>query len=301
MIQRGKLQFAVFACTLASMLAGAAAANAGSAKGTAAPANGWQFSFTPYGWMTNLNGDATVRGREVEINEDFFEIVEKSDSLLAWMSYFEARKGRFAFFTDFVWADLGFPGHIDVQRSRPLATLNISGKAQLDYESFIVQSGIAYEVASWQGNAGGHTAFDLLGGARYWNQEVDLSVNVVGTVTVNIEQLGLEFERSRRFARSRSGTLEWIDPVVGARLRHQTAGGQEINLEGDVGGFGAGSEFSWQAVGTYGFDINVCGTPVHSVVGYRALAVDYSESGRRGRNGIDLVQHGPIMGVTLRW
>jgi hypothetical protein len=44
-----------------------------------------------------------VRGHTADINEDFISIVEKSDSLLAWMSYFEARKGRLAFFTDFVW------------------------------------------------------------------------------------------------------------------------------------------------------------------------------------------------------
>jgi hypothetical protein len=30
---------------------------------------------------------------------------------MALMGYFEARKGPFAFFTDVVWADLGFPGH----------------------------------------------------------------------------------------------------------------------------------------------------------------------------------------------
>jgi hypothetical protein len=37
------------------------------------------------------------------------------------------------------------------------------------------------------------------------------------------------------------------------------------------------------------------------VVGYRALAVDYSEDGRFGKNGLDVVQHGPVMGVTLTW
>ena len=41
------------------------------------------------------------------------------------------------------------------------------------------------------------------------------------------------------------------------------------------GGFGAGSDFSWQVVGTYGFDIHCFGTPLHTVIGYRALAVDF--------------------------
>ena len=72
-------------------------------------------------------------------------------------------------------------------------------------------------------------------------------------------------------------------------------------LEGDVGGFGVGSDFSWQVVGTYGFDVNCFRTPFHTVIGYRALAVDFSEKGRFGKNGVDDVQHGPVMGVSFRW
>jgi hypothetical protein len=52
-----------------------------------------------------------------------------------------------------------------------------------------------------------------------------------------------------------------------------------------VGGFGAGSDFSWQVVGTYGFDASLCGTPFHTVLRYRALAVDFSENGKFGKNG----------------
>ena len=38
-----------------------------------------------------------------------------------------------------------------------------------------------------------------------------------------------------------------------------------------------------------------------TVIGYRALAVDFSENGRFGKNGVDDVQHGPVMGVRFRW
>ena len=82
----------------------------------APPPSQWQFSFTPYGWMININGNVTARGHTVDVNENFFQIVEKSNSLMALMGYFEARKGPFAFFTDVVFADLGFPGHLQVQR-----------------------------------------------------------------------------------------------------------------------------------------------------------------------------------------
>jgi hypothetical protein len=265
----------------------------------------WEFSLTPYGWATSINGDITARGHKVDVNESFIEIVEKSDSLLAWMTYFEARKGRLAFFTDFVWADLGFPGNFNLTRD-PLgrfdrATLNIKGNAQLDYQELIIQSGVAYEIARWESAPGSFTALDLMGSARYWNQDVDLSLRLTGTLTVNLRELGLQLERSRRVAIARSGDLEWVDPVVGARIRHQIAPGREFMLLGDIGGFGAGSEFSWQAVATYGFDVNCFGSPLHTVIGYRALAVDFSENGQFGKNALDVVQHGPVMGVTFKW
>jgi hypothetical protein len=255
--------------------------------------------------MTNVNGDVTARGQTADINENFFQIVEKSNSLMALMGYFEARKGRFALFTDVVWMDLGFPGHFQAQRSPlkrfPNVVANVKAKAQLDYQSLIIQSGVAYEVARRQNASGSYTALDVLASARYWNQDADLSLHLTGSVTADIERLGLKLKRSGRVAVARSNDLEWVDPVVGARVRHQMAPGKELRLEGDVGGFGAGSEFSWQVVGTYGFDVNCFGKPLHTVIGYRALSVDYSENGRYGKEGLNFVQHGPVLGATLNW
>ena len=346
---------------LALVLAGAAPVLAANPEPPPSPPlNGWQFSFTPYGWAISINGNATARGHTTDINDNFFQIIEKSDSMLAWMSYFEARKGPFALFTDVVWADLGFPGHAhdDFNRQvsgRPFAqfpnvvvnvdaNLSIKAHAQVDYQSTIVQSGAALEIAKWSG-PGTRTALDLLGGARYWNQDLDVSVHLKGNLNVDVTAEATfdprdvlrtvvrnrGFKLNRRGARliqreverrmdgdvtiermvnievakavalAASNDMEWVDPFVGFRLRHAMGASKELSLEGDVGGFGAGSDFSWQVVGTYGFDTSLCGTPFHAVLGYRALAVDYSENGKFGKNGIDFVQHGPIMGVTFRW
>ena len=57
------------------------------------PSKKWEFSLTPYGWATSINGDITARGHTADINESFIEVVEKSDSSLAWMTYFEAVRG----------------------------------------------------------------------------------------------------------------------------------------------------------------------------------------------------------------
>jgi hypothetical protein len=265
----------------------------------------WQLSFTPYGWLVGVNGNATALGRTVDIDASFFDIVEKSDSIMALMGYFEARKGRFSFFTDVVWQDLSFDARRSVSGNPfpklPNVNIAIKAKADLGYQSTVIQSGVFYQIAKWQGRDRAYTALDLSGSARYWNEEVHVSLHATGTLTAEIEKLGLVLQRSKSIAIAHSGTLEWVDPVVGARLRHQMASGAELILAGDVGGFGVGSDFSWQALATYGFDVNCFGTPLRTVVGYRALAVDYSENGRVGKNGLDLVQHGPVMGIALRW
>lgn len=244
-----------------------------------------------------INGDVTVRGNTVDVNQSFIDLVENSDSLMALMGYFEARNGRFALFTDVVWADLSFSGNI--QRSgNPIANLNIlaSANAELDYQLTIVQTGVAIEVARWA-NGASTTALDLMGSARYWNHRVDVSVAVTATATLP----GIGFQTSGTRAAANTGTLEWVDPVIGARVRHQMSSGSDLTLTGDIGGFGVESDFSWQAIATYGRDTTIFGMPVHTVVGYRAIGVDYSEGGPFGRNGVDAVLHGPVVGAKFSW
>jgi hypothetical protein len=324
----------------------------------------WEFRLTPYAWLLNLNGDVTARGITSDVDVTFGDLVDKSDSLMAFTGLVEARRGKFSLFADVVWADLSFSGSGTRQAGggragNPInrvpkfnaaldANLKVNGRAELDYESTIIQSGATYEVANWS-NANSHTAFDLLAGARYWKQEVDMAVDVSGSVTAQLsgnatvnprdlvrrvlianglkpdlrkvkiatgiaEKKGvspkngtktlertLQIEFERALAGANSGDMEWVDPFIGARIRHEFGGGQILTLVADVGGFGAGSDFSWQTIGTFAFDVNCLGTPINTVVGYRALAVDYSEDGAFGDNGMDLIEHGPILGLNLRW
>jgi hypothetical protein len=355
----------IAAVLCALFAAGPAASDPGLQQSVAEPtppASPWQFSFTPYGWMLNVNGNVTARGHTVDVDDSFFEIVEKSNSIMALMGYFEARKGPFSLFTDVVWADLGFPGHAQDDFNRHAsghpferlpgvavsvdANLHIKAHAQVDYQSTIVQSGAGLEVAHWSGHSS-RTGLDLLAGARYWNQNVDTSVSLKGNFTADVtasatfvprdvlkqvlrargfrlnprrakvlqhvidQRFGsgqdislsrtVQVDVSKAVAFAQSGDLEWVDPFVGFRIRHEMGSSKELGLEADFGGFGVGSDFSWQVVGTYGFDTTCLGTPLHAVIGYRALSVDFSENGKFGKNGIDMVQHGPIMGVTFRW
>jgi len=268
----------------------------------AAPSE-WQFRVTPYVWIPGVTGDVTVRGNPVDIDVNVFDLFDSGssgvdlDSLAALMGYLEASKGRWSIYGDVVWGKFGLSGDAVAQRN-PTANLSLSAGANagLDYETTMVESGVAYEVANWSG-AQSSTTLDLLGGARYWNQELDLSLAVTGAV--DFGRLGLERSGSRAVARS--GTIDWVDPFVGLRVRHELSPGNELQFLGDVGGFGVGSDFSWQLFAGYSFDFSFWQSTLHGLVGYRALAVDYSEGSGANANSINLVLHGPVAGLSFRW
>lgn len=252
----------------------------------------WTFRFVPYGWLTSIDGTQTVRGRSVKVDASFIDIVKESDTLVALMGTFEARHDPIALYSDLVWSNIGFKSS-DV-RTRALApgvTGTLGAELKLDIDMAIVEVGAAYEVAR-----SGPIAFDILGAARYWYQEADLSFTISGAVdTANLQVAG-----SRAFAKS--GSIQWFDPVIGARIRYAVAPGHELFLRGDIGGFGIGSEFSWQAVGGYDFELGTYqGVTFSGVIGYRALYVDYAQGEGRSRYEFDMLQHGPVIGISARF
>jgi len=239
-----------------------------------------------------MRGTQTVRGRSVKVDASFIDIVEKSDTLVALMGDFEARFGRFALLADLVWSKVGFDG--GAVRSRSLAP-GISGTVGaslgLDVEMAILEAGVAYEIAR-----SGPLAVDVLGGLRYWYQEADVSLSLAAGIDVaDLEVVGF-----RGFARS--GSVDWLDPMIGARVRYAVLPGHNLFLRGDIGGFGAGSEFSWQAIAGYSFDFATYqGVTFSGVVGYRALYVDYAQGEGRRRYEFDMLQHGPVLGLSARF
>jgi hypothetical protein len=250
----------------------------------------WTLSFTPYGWLPGLNGNTTVKGRTTDIDVGPFKVLEHIDGV-PWMSYTEARAGRFGLYNDIVYAPIG----ADADRARSFGGLALDAAVSVDIEQTILEFGATYEISRW--NAfGGSTALDVLAGARYWHQQV--AINLALTATLDVRGLAITGER----AIARAGDVDWVDPLVGLRLRHELAPGHELVLRGDVGGFDAGSRFSWNVVGAYSFRIGVShGVTYSGVLGYRALSVDFEKGSGLTRYEYDVVQHGPILGLSLNF
>jgi hypothetical protein len=262
----------------------------------AAPSGSWTFAFTTYGWLPWISGDLTVKGRSFDVDVTPSQVIDALDwsGIPAWFSYAEARNGRVALFNDIVYSKLSGSG--DFAKSGPGGLATLSGNVKSDYEQAIVEVGAAYEI--WSGlNPGiGSAAFDLLAGGRYWHQDTTVSADV--TLALDVD--GLTVKGGRAFAKS--GSVDWVDPFIGARLRQQLAPGQNLTLRGDLGGFDVGSEFTWQVLATY--DFQLCVTDRYTLdgyLGYRALSVDYSQGSGNNRYEFDVLMQGPVMGATLRF
>ncbi len=271
----------------------------------------WTFIFAPYGWLTFISGSQTVRGQTASVNTDVFQMFADSQSLVAFMAYGEARyRDRLGLFVDVMYADLT-AGQSATRNFalQGIVTGGATASASLRYQTLTLDFGATYEVVkvgpdhSTEGPemAGiGQTAFDILAGGRYWYQSVDLTLNFSGTVSVNAPGLSLSASRNRVFADS--GSIGWVDPIIGFRVRHLLAPGQELWIEADMGGFGIGSQITAQAQAVYVFNLGQgAGISWAGAVGYRALYVDYSQGSGSSRYEMNEVEQGPLLGIRGRF
>jgi len=260
----------------------------------------WRYTIAPYAWAVGVTGSVTVRNQTVDTNASAIDLIQKSDSLAGLMAYFEADKGPAGFYLDFVFAKMGF-GAGQLGYRNPIAGLQISTRANaaLTYQLFIVEVGGVYEL--WRSSdspQGSSTALDGIVGFRYWNNSIDATF----TAAANVSFTNLNLERSFSIAVARSDVIQWVDPVLGLRLRHQLTPNQEVMVRGDIGGFGiSGSQFAWQAVATYGYTWQYTGYDISALIGFRAIGVNYSQGSGANALAINEILYGPIIGVKFRF
>jgi hypothetical protein len=272
-------------------------------KAPAKAEDDWRFGVTVYGWATNLSGSVTARGNTVNINASVIDLLQKSDSLAAWDSYFEADKGRFGFYADFVWAKLQIP-YSAAAYANPIAGVKLSAQANAAVTTSltIIEAGGLYEIAKWPGSDHSYTALDGFVGLRYWNTSVQADLDISGAIDFSDPRLA-QFDRTRSIGIADSGTLQWADPLIGVRLRHQFTPSQQIMARADIGGFGipGSSLFSWQLAALYSYTWQFDGFGLAAIAGYRALSTDINFDSGANANSLNLIMHGPIVGLTIKF
>lgn len=230
-----------------------------------APA-GWSLDLASYGWLAATTGTVGVATVRANVDNSFLDTLNQTDSILPFMARGELRNGRLGLFVDGIYMRLGFEDVRVIGR----VTANVTS------ELSIVEFGAALQLAEGRLGGEGGWALDALGAGR-WTR--------------------LRNEVGFSGGRGTSASVDWVDPVVGLRLRGRLSPRWDVALRGDIGGFGAGTNFAWQAAATFGYRFDLFGREATAAIGYRALSQDY-ESARLNWN---MTLHGPVLGLSLRF
>jgi hypothetical protein len=89
----------------------------------------------------------------------------------------------------------------------------------------------------------------------------------------------------------------WIDPLIGSRIRLGLSDRFGIAAEGSFGGFGVGSDFTWNLQAFVGYRTTLFGRETTFALGYRALHQDYDHNDFEW----DVTMHGPVIGSSVRF
>jgi hypothetical protein len=230
---------------------------------TAVAENPWSFNLSIYGWATAIDGTISAGNRSADVGIAFKDVVKHLD--MAFMGAAEFRYNRWGFTGDLVYARL----HDDIA---PPAGIVFSSTHE------VVKETIGTFLLSYRAVDAKPAYLDLFAGARAYNFYSEI------VLRPNLAQTGFKA----------SGTTTWADPIVGVRGRYYVSRAVFLNGYGDIGGFGAGSELSWQLVGAVGIQAaRWCDVQL----GYRALGFEYGSGNRKQ----EITTHGPIIGATIRF
>ena len=137
--------------------------------------------------------------------------------------------------------------------------------------------------------------FNQGGFAFYGLRKLGAAADLTFGMRVNTMKGQLDFKRLNR---SVEQSKAWVDPLVGLLLRTPEKGRLGLRVYSEFGGFGVGSDFTWQVFPTVMFRV----TERTSIdLGYRWLDIDYATGDGNEKFAYDVLSQGPVMGLTMRF
>jgi len=261
------IQLANAACALVSTL-GASSLDASAWFGdepgqssAAIPAQeeSWTFDAFVYYWSASVSGSLTVDGQEIDLEGGDGGGFSGETALSGFLGEFEASRGPWSLVYAPVIVNLDMTG-------------NESGGIDADVEIRArIHEGFAAHALG--------DRWDWLAGARYYELDTDVDLSNGG---VPVGSLG--------------SNHSWVDPIVGVRFHDDLGEDWSVRSRVDVGGFGLGSKFAWNAdaYAAYRFSSWCTGD-----LGYRALSIDFEDGSGSDRLAYNLTMSGPVIGVTF--
>ncbi len=213
------------------------------------PPSDWHVDWVPfYLWFSGLNGNVGAGGVVAPVHASFADVIQNLN--IGWMTDLDVRRKRIGLFTDLIFMSLSSD-----QKTTPIGPIPTYVGFNANAKELIVDPEAYVRLVD---NDRG--SIDAIGGGRFWhlNNSLDLyPPNNGSTVTVG-------------------QTQGWVDPVLGARFRLNANKGIFFNMKGDAGGFGVGSQLTYQIYAGVGKEFK---QRYAALLGYRYLYVDYKSGG----------------------
>jgi hypothetical protein len=256
------------------------AALAAPVAASAQTADAWQFQAAIYGYFPSVSGSTRLpaSGGGSDVGVDIDQILDKLQ--FTFMGSFEAVRGPWGAFTDFVYLDLG-----DTKTASRGITIGGVLPADVNATVDMDLKGSVWSLAGlYRAIAEPTLQLDVLGGAR----RLDVEQTIEWTVTGNVSAIALP----DRSGRAEVDLTQW-DAIVGVKGRAAFGAGSRwfAPFYLDVGG--GDSKLTWQAMAGIGYAFGW-----GEVVGaWRVL--DYQM--KSGSAIEDIRFNGPGLAAVFRW
>ena len=226
---------------------------------------GREFTFivAPYVWIPTVTGDIGLGAQGIPLNLNAGDLLDVFEFGGLIRGEFRHKSG-WGVSVDHIFADLGTGFDI------------LIGDVDVSIDAGITEVAIIRRIES------GTDSFEPYAGIRHWNAHVTAEIQSFffnGTVEVGDK---------------------WTDPIVGLRYIHPMGQRWRLIAQGDIGGFGAGSNFSWNAAAGASYALS---RRSQFQVVYRVLSVDRESPAIGGGSPVDLDLSisGPLIGFAYQF
>lgn len=232
----------------------------------------WYVRVAPYLWYSNLAGSETLSLPPADnIVGDFR--VPVGDKVLKnnWAGRFELGKARVR-------------GVLNISRANsknPSQAISLSDSSDThpvhyDFTWFTTEAFAAVQIGPFKENF----AFELYGGGRYVNQKQNVAATDGSNTNISINET-------------------WVEPLFGFRLFSELGKRWWASFHTDLGGFGAGSEYTWTLGGELGLRV-VKFLDVSMRYNYQETEYNNKKEGSQRYTWDDAVQQGWFFGLIFK-
>jgi hypothetical protein len=212
------------------------------------PPSDWHVDWEPfYLWFSGLTGNVGAAGYVAPVSVSFSDVIDQLN--IGLMSNLDVRRKRIGVYTDLIFMSLSSD-----QKTTPILPSYVGFTANA--KELILDPEVYFRVVDKE-----RGTIDAIGGGRYWHLNNSLDLFPIDTTQATI---------------TAGQTQNWIDPVLGARFRLNLNKGFFAKVNGDAGGFGVGSQLTYQTYAGIGKEFK---KRFSILLGYRYLYVDYKNGG----------------------